>query len=78
VRVPRAREADAIVRVERHGGRVRELAKAVGIHLGSVSWWMTRAEARRVEDEALAGRCEELGRRLAQPRPTVERKRVKQ
>ncbi len=61
-----ARELIAVVGVERYGVRVGELAKVLGMHLGSVSRWITRAAARRLHDKAFAARCGELGRKLGQ------------
>ena len=63
----RARELIAVVGVERYGVQVTALARALGMHLGSVSRWITRAAARRQEDVAFASRCEELEHRLGRP-----------
>jgi len=62
--VARAREAIAVVGVERFGLRVGELARALGMHLGSVSRWITRAAERRLADDEFADRCEDLERQL--------------
>lgn len=58
--VVRAREALAIVGVERFGVRVKALAGALGMSAGSVSRWVTRAAARRRADKGFARRCAEL------------------
>jgi len=60
----RAREAIAVVGVERFSVRVGELAKALGMHLGSASRWITRAAERRLDDDEFADRCAELERRI--------------
>lgn len=62
--VARARELIAVVGVERFGIRVGELARELGMHLGSVSRWITRAAEGRLTDGEFAGRCEELERRI--------------
>jgi putative transposase len=58
--VVRAREAMAIVGVERFGVKLKALAEALGINAGSVSRWVVRAAARRSAEEGFARRCAEL------------------
>jgi len=62
--VARSRELIAVVGVERFGIRVGDLAKALGMHLGSVSRWITRAAERRLDDDEFADRCEGLERQI--------------
>ena len=58
--VVRAREAMAIVGVERFGVKAKALAAALGMSAGSVSRWVVRAAARRIAEEGFVRRCGEL------------------
>lgn len=64
--VVRAREAMALVAVERYGVRVTDLARALGRNQDTVSRWLSRAAARRRRDPDFAELVERLDRDLAE------------
>lgn len=66
-----AREAIAVVGVERHDIGVGQLARVLNVPPSTASRWLTRAAFRRQRDPSFGTRCEELERLLARHAPTT-------
>jgi putative transposase len=63
--IVRAREALAVVGVERYGLRVKDFAHALGKHPVTATTWVMRGTARRREDRGFAKQMDRLDRLLA-------------